>query len=294
MRAALSRLRGSSARTLHICADPPPVHPPRALCLHSAGAGPTPANLHVGLFSTRLASATSAPGNGRLPATPAHGLGSPLRHRAKKRVRYRFICTGDWAHPSPHPHLDCADSSHVSTGTGTASATVGLRLRLAPCHICSGTALTPAGICTRTGLAPATSAPGLGSPLATSAPGTGPTPVTFCTRPVASSSPLRTHVWRVYRGQRRMRHVDQCSRRRFGEYSVHYPVQYPMQYREYESRSLQVQSNRSSPPRRPRRRHSSCSRRCSRRCLLRRSPALSPTPAATCGWRWKGCSPRRR
>ena len=81
---------------------------------------------------------------------------------------------------------------------------------------------------------------------------------------------------------RRMRHADQCSRRCFGEYPVHYPVHYPMQcpgeypvhypvhypeypeypmpypvpypmqYREYESCSLQVQSNRSSPPRRPR------------------------------------------
>jgi hypothetical protein len=72
--------------------------------------------------------------------------------------------------------------------TGTASATIGLQLWLAPCHICSGAALTPAHICTRTGLAPATSGPGLGPPLSR------------LHWPVAASSPLRTHAWRVYRG----------------------------------------------------------------------------------------------
>ena len=116
----------------------------------------------------------------------------------------------------------------------------------------------PSFICTGTWLTPATSALGLGSPLPTSAPGLGAPlqhlgrdwacPAHICTslwqRP-ARCAPI---VWRVNRGLRRIRHANQCSRRCFGEYPVHYPVQ----YREYDSNSLHVQSNRWSPPRRPR------------------------------------------
>ena len=164
LRAGLGHLRCSSARTLHICTR---LRPARSASVRRGLGQPQPICSWDCSQRCQL-----LPHPRRKWAFTCHvcawaGL-TPATSR-QKWARYRFICTGDWAHPSPHPHLDCADSSHVCIGIGTASATVGRRLRLCDCaHPCPHLHRDwahPAHICTVTGLAPATSGPGLGPPL---------------------------------------------------------------------------------------------------------------------------------